>query len=145
MRQGIQTNFKHETLRKFGCYFFVLLRMAEIQRNRLLKSVVKTNEFEFSDETIIELYNHCEKHGWVEGNSFIVNPVAILNYCQGTTTYTTVAHSAKQPDMEMFPIYLKKPATGHFVLGDKTGIIWDSWEPSAESQGFPVNSYRILN
>lgn len=146
MKQGIQTTFKDEKLRKWGCYFFTLLRWSEILRNKWLKQSIADGgqEFEFTDDEIINLYKTCEERGWVEGNCFIVNPVEIMNHCNNFQTFRTVYHSKGMPHTDYFPIYLKKPSIGHFVLGNRDGIVWDSWEPSAKSQGFPIDGYRVL-
>jgi len=133
MVQGIQTTFKHEALRKYGCYFFALLRWAEMEK-------VGPG---FTDEEVINKFDHCKDQGWIEDDCFVVNPVAILNYAAGQKVVSTIFKSVAAPQLKRFIVYLKKPSIGHFVLSD-SGSIWDSWTPSAVSQNFPIDSYRVL-
>jgi len=138
MREGIQSNFEHEELRHFGCYFFVLLRWAEILKQE------NTPNFEYSDDVIITLFNLFKEKGWIGNNSFIVNPVAIINYLQKNKIFRTIYISKIKPSVPLFPIYLKKPSIGHFVLANQNGIFWDSWSPKANLHEFPIDSYRVI-
>ena len=135
MKQGIQTNFPHEALRESGCYFFALLRWAEILWGR---------SFEFSDESIIFAFNYCVSRGWVEADCFVVNPVAILNYSLEEGRYKTVYKTIAAPQANMFAVYLKKPGHGHFVLHHH-GKIWDSLDPNRPgANDYSVDSYRVI-
>jgi hypothetical protein len=144
MRQGIQTGFKNADLRGWGCYFFTLCEMAERLRNKpLVNSIASGGKpFEFSDDDVISAYNHCLKQGWVftgiqDGRRitcWIKNPVAILNYLQGTIHFTKASHEKNQPNAEFYPVFFDGTPT-HFALGANGKVIWDSWLPSAESRG----------
>ena len=136
MRQGIQTDFPHEMLREYGCYFFALLRWAELLRGEM---------FEFSDKTVLETFERCKHFGLVEDDCFIVNPVEILNFCLAKRRFTTVYKSIAMPNEGLFAMYLKKPGHGHFVLGCQAGILWDSLDPSRPgAKDYSVDSYRVV-
>ncbi|MDR3019787.1 MAG: DUF261 domain-containing protein [Treponema sp.] len=141
MREGIQTHFTHEALRKEGCYFFALLRWAEILRG----SSKPGNGFEFTDADVLKIFEVCNSKGWIEDDCFIVNPVAVLNHCIENPRFSSVFRSQSMPEEPLFAVYLKKPGHGHFVLGDKTGIIWDSLEPGRPGvRDYQVDSYRVI-
>ena len=133
MKQGIQTNFPHEDLREYGCYFFALLRWAEIITRQ-----------DYDEKTIMRFFDHFRLMGWIEDDCFIVNPVSILNYCVRQQIYRTVSKNSGQPYWETFIVYLKKPGHGHFVLSHK-GEIWDSLDPGRPGVGdYKVDSYRVI-
>ena len=134
MRDGIQTGFPNEELKKFGCYFFVLCRMAEYVSNN-----------EFSDEDIITLFNMCKLKGWVGRNSWIIDPVSILNLMQTQKVYKSVSHCEKQPQAMFYPVYFKvNDNNTHFALGCNGEIVFDSWSPSAMERKMPLHSYRNI-
>ena len=135
MKQGIQTNFPHDELKAYGCYFFVLLRWAEI-----------LDGGEFTESSILQTFEQCKKAGWIEKDCFIVNPVAILNYCQNKKAFKAVSLSSDQPKEDVFVVYNKKPGHGHFTLGTKDGAVWDSLDPSRPGvKDYRVESYRVLS
>ena len=135
MKQGIQTNFPHEKLREYGCYFFVLLRWAEILRG---------GSFEFADTDALRIFDCCKKFGWVEDDCFVINPVAVLNYCQKQKVFISVSKSLTGPGEGICAVYLKKPKHGHFVLSRK-GEIWDSLDPGRPgAKDYRVDSYRVI-
>ena len=134
MRQGIQADFPHENLREYGCYFFALLRWAEI-----------IDGFEYTNDEILRIFDSCVKLGWAEADCFIINPVDVLNYCLKRPRFKTVCRSTARPDTAFFPIYLKKPGHGHFVLGNQAGILWDSYDPGRPgAKDYKVDSYRVI-
>jgi len=133
MKQGIQTDFPHEQLREYGCYFFALLRWAEM-----------LDGGEFTKSGVLRTFEQCKKFGWIEDDCFIINPAAILNYCQGQTVFRSVSKSAAQPEGGIFAVYLKKPGHGHFVLS-YNGEIWDSLDPGRPgAKDYRVDSYRVI-
>ena len=135
MKQGIQTNFPHDALRESGCYFFALLRWAEILRGR---------SFEFSEAAILEAFERCRKAGWIEDDCFVVNPVAILNCGIELNLFSMVYKAMAAPKLDTFAVYLKKPGHGHFVLSH-CGEIWDSLDPSRPgANDYSVDSYRVI-
>ena len=132
MKQGIQTSFPHDALRESGCYFFALLRWAEILRG-----------MEFTEAAILEAFERCRKLGWVEDDCFVVNPVAILNY-GAPRGFTMVWKDTAEPKQDTFAVYLKKPGHGHFVLSH-CGKIWDSLDPERPgASDYRVDSYRVI-
>ena len=147
MRQGIQTNFEHPTLRTWGCYFFTLCRLAEILR-------AKMDRPGFTDREIIKLYEYCVEVDWITGNCWILQPENIMNYLQGHTIFRGASHSSTPPPNEYFPVYFKQERLGrddltHFALGTRDAeggvkIEWDSWTPSAIQRLMPLHSYRWL-
>jgi len=151
MRQGIQTGFKHDDLRRFGCYFFTLCELAERLR-------AKTRLPPFSDEDIIDHYDQCIKNQWITTGirdfngkkvkviCFIENPVKIMNYLQNNTFFKNITHEKNQPNAEFYPVYfIGNP--DHFALGSNGEIVWDSWSPSATERGMSMaetNPFRWL-
>ena len=137
MRQGIQADFPQEALRKEGCYFFTLLRWAEI---------IRGGGFEYSNADILKMYGICVEAGCMEEDCFIVNPVSVMNFCAGGgRQFKTVYRSINKPSVQFFPIYLKKPGHGHFVLGDQVGVLWDSYDPNRPgAKDYKVDSYRVI-
>ena len=134
MKEGIQASHPINELRDYGCYFFVLLRWAEILRGA-----------EFDDADITQIFEYCKYKGWMEDDCFIVNPVAVLNSCVGINQFSTVRQSKNVPTEELYAVYLKKPGHGHFVLGNRSGILWDSLDPGRLGvKDYRVDSYRII-
>ena len=135
LRQGIQTGFKNNEMRVWGCYFFTLVQMACLRRR-----------ITYSDDGLIELFNHCKQVGWIGNNSFINNAVAIVNYCLGENTIRDITRGQEIPDAaEHIIVHMQKPTVQHFAICNTKGeITWDSWTPSAAGQNFPVLNYRVL-
>lgn len=132
MKQGIQTNFPHESLREYGCYFFALLRWAEI---------ITGNGFDVG--SVLRIFEQCKLTGWVEDDCFVVNPVAVLNHCIGTQAFRVVYKSGS-PNSNTFAVYLKKPGHGHFILSHN-GETWDSLDPGRPGvKDYKVDSYRVI-
>jgi len=146
MRDGIQTNFKHEALKKSGCYFFSLLRIAECI---LFKEQGLKHDFTgFTDDQIIALFDNCVEIGWVEKDCFIVNPVKVINLALNKDMFTSVRKSASVPESGYFITYIKKsPSVYHFLICGIGGAVdWDSWEEcNYKTEKYPVDSYRIFN
>jgi hypothetical protein len=132
MPQGIQTNFPLDALRVFGCYFFCLLRWAEIVSGK-----------HFTNEDIIRLYNDACAKGLVnKDNSFVNNATALLNFLIGRNKYKDVKPFESQPDSDLYIIRLVKPGKTHFVLCHE-GEIWDSLIPDRPAAaGYKPNLFR---
>ena len=136
MKQGIQMDFPHESLRKSGCYFFTLLRWAEI---------LKGDELEFSTQDVIRIFARCREEGFVEDDCFIVNPVGVLNFCLDRRRFKTVFMSKIQPTEPLYAVYLKRPGHGHFVLGGGSRIVWDSYDPNRPAaKEYSIDSFRVI-
>jgi len=135
MRQGIQTDFKYEELRKYGCYFFTLAAWVHLAFG-----------IEFTDDELIEKYETYKHRRWIGPNSWIIEPALIFNDLADRPDYfRTVEHSRTAPHTIRFPVFFDGSPT-HFALGSKFGneakVIWDSWRPSAESRGKVIHNYR---
>ena len=146
MRDGIQTNFKHDALRKSGCYFFSLLRIVECIKFK--EQGLKHDFTGFTDDQIIALFNQCVEIGWVEKDCFIVNPVKVLNLALNKDLFTSVRKSTSAPNSGYFVTYIKKSSSSfHFlIIGIGGAIDWDSWEESNyKTEKYPIDSYRVFN
>ena len=137
MRQGIQTNFKHEELKNWGCYFFTLCAWVCIAFNK-----------DFSDDFIIEkFYEYC-RNCWIGDKCWIREPVKIFNDLAGQPDYfTSVERSPNVPATRRFPVFFDGRIT-HFALGElingKVEVVWDSWNPPALQRGLSVTNYRAF-
>jgi len=132
MKQGIQANFPHEQLRKYGCYFFGLLKWSEIAAGK-----------SYSSDDIISLYGTFVRQGLMEEDCFLVNPIAILNVLCGKK-FTDVTKAINKPLRDTFVVFLKKPGHSHFVLSHNDEI-WDSLDPSRAGAGdYTIDSYRVF-
>lgn len=137
MEQGIQTNFPQDNLRKEGCYFFCLLRWAELLGAPPFNTA----------EKITNLFDFCVKAGWAEPDCFVISPVLILNTAAGHNYFKHVYLKKELPNTVEYALaYLKKPGHGHFVLVDSTGKqIWDPLDPNRPGvSDYVVDSYRVI-
>lgn len=136
MKQGIQADFPHRNLQKYGCYFFALLRWAELLRGK---------EYD-NNQQIIDMFDICNKAGWIEDDCFVVNPVAILNQAVSTADFKTLFRTNKPPtDVQYFIAYMKKPEHTHFVLWNQQGKLWDSLDPNRPGGlNYVVDSFRVI-
>jgi len=131
LRQGIQTNFAHEALRKWGCYFFCLLRWAEEISNFRARN----------DFCIVELFVDFVDRGWLTNQCKVLQPVLILNHLVGANQFTTVTHEALRPLDRITAERVNHGTWPHFILHVGTEV-WDSWaNPSVYT---PVNWRRII-
>ena len=148
MRQGIQTNFKHEELRKWGCYFFTLCYW-----------VCEAFSMDFTDDEIIAKFEEYKKRKfidwqgnsrtWIGDNAFINAPTLIFNDLSNHAGYfTKVDRTTTVPLTKRFPVFFDGKIT-HFALGQlidsKVVIIKDSWSPSALERGLQITNYRIFS
>ena len=145
MRPGIQTGFKHEELRKYGCYFFTLCAWAHLAFGK-----------QFSDDFIIQKFEEYKKRTfrdkngravpWIGDKSFLNNPVLIFNDLAGRPGYFKNAeHTGFIPATRRFPVFFQG-SIPHFALGQiengKVQIIFDSWDPPALRRGMAVTNFR---
>lgn len=133
MNQGIQTNFPDENLREYGCYYFDLLKWAEI---------LNKTSYEYDD--ILRLFDSHKKKGWIESDCFIINPVAILNNCISEAFFLSITKEIEKPKCSTFIQYMKKPGHSHFVLCNNNEI-WDSLDPNRPGVAdYKIDSYRKI-
>ena len=130
LRQGVQTGFFHEALRKWGCYFFCLLRWAE-----------EVGDFRCGDDgNIVRLFDDFVARGWLDRQCKVLQPVSILNHLVGHTMFRTVTHEDRHP---ADPVAVERVNHGkwpHFILHIGPEV-WDSWANPGKYK--PVNWRRI--
>jgi len=136
LRENVQSGFPHESLRRWGCYFFALLRWSqEFGANLGL-----------DDNAIVRLFDSCRGETMpnptpgdgrgaripiITERAFVNDPVRVLNRLVGESVANRVAVWTNEPDARepLFPVFVprvKHPARGaHFVLS-VGGRIWDS-------------------
>ena len=133
MKQGIQTYFPHEMLRRNGAYFFCLLRWAEL---------ITSKDFTVAD--IIKIYEDAVKAEFINKHVFILSAAQLLNLMITSDSFTRIRIITNVPNQQRYLIYLEKPGSGHFVLHDD-GKIWDPLDPKRpESVGYNHVSYREI-
>ena len=134
MKQGIQTNFPHETLREKGCYFFCLAEWAE-----------RISGEEFTDDIIIDLFNRARELELVNKNAFIVNAPQLLNLMIGLKFVSRIEITRRIPWRSTYVVYLEKPGFGHFLLFDN-GKLWDPLDPARPgASDYKPASYREIS
>ena len=135
LQQGIQQNFPHENLRRWGCYFFALLRWAQEANGRV-----------YTDYDIISIFDNAQKQMMPNPNGngtqipiitdtcFVNDPVRLLNFLAGKRIVSNVAlwtNEANHPaPSEQIYIMREKQSSNlaHFVL-IIGGVRWDSLSP----------------
>ena len=133
MKQGIQTNFPHEVLRKEGCYFFCLAEWAARVRGN-----------DFTEDEIIMLFDAAHKAELVKKDVTILLPPQLMNLFLGRHEFNIVDAVNEPPREKRYIIYLEKPGYGHFLLFDN-GDIWDPLDPSRPGAvGYKPVSYREI-
>ena len=116
LRPGIQTGFSHEVLRKWGCYFFCLLRWAE-----------EVSDFRAGkDQNIISLFDNFAARGWLTNQCKVLQPAMILNHLAGANIFNMATHEALRPADYIAVERVNHGAWPHFMLHIGTKI-WDSW------------------
>ena len=131
--QGIQREFPHEELQKWGCYFFTLCVWAMMMGGRI-----------FTNNTdLIAYYEKCKNNNWINNKCKIVNPAAILNGLGIKPQVTEIKVCKKIPDDPFYADFVEHPRWGaHFVLRGQNGYIWDSYAFRSLSDHVH-RSYRI--
>ena len=134
--EGIQRGFPHENLRRWGCYFFALLRWAQelgVRSNLTDNDIVAV----FSEAQGQMMPNPTPNDGRgaripiVTNTAFVNDPVRLLNFLAGKTVVRRVSlwtndpnHSPPREDM-----FIRRVAHSthgkHFVLSIR-GKEWDS-------------------
>jgi len=131
LRQGIQSQFFNETLRKEGCYFFCLMEIACLVKGDTL-----------FDEAVEQVYHECVEKGWMEEDCFIVNPIEIINHVLSRPRFRTWYKSKTKPSDYAFAVYLKDGKRAHFIVEMQDGTRWDPLDPTrAAAQGYQDDSY----
>jgi len=141
MPEGIQRDFPHAILRKYGCYFFALLRWAQ---------ELSGAHGDLSNMNIVSLFLDAQRQMMpnpkgpgvipiITQTAFVSDPVRLLNFLAGRAAVSRVslwtndfAHPA--PDLPIFIRREAHPAHGAHFLLDIGGRRWDSLPLGA---GFP--------
>ena len=133
MKQCIQGTLKNEMIKKEGCYFLCLLRMAEINC-----------DCEFTENSIEYLYDLAVRLEFMKKDCTVLIPHQLVNLAMQFYAYvsTNVAH--QQPNIQLYIEFLQKPGFGHFVVNDN-GTIWDPLDPARPgAKDYRTVSYRVL-
>ena len=136
MRQGIQTNYPDERLKKWGCYFFALMQWAE--------RITGQNQQDYA----VNLMREAERLALISPEIDILKPVDLLNFFIGgypSIRFTSCEFRKEPPDNQIrYIVCLKKPNYMHFVLSDE-GEIWDALDPARPSaKDYRPDSYRVF-
>ena len=122
MRQGIQSGFPHEVLRRFGCYFFTLMKWLEVK-----------DGVEFSDDDLLRIFKTSVSGGLINGsNAFINNAVEVMNRALGMRKYRDIRRDLKEAPADGTAIrrLVRGPAgETHFTMQIE-GVEWDTLDPS---------------
>jgi len=133
MKQGIQTNFPHEVLRRWGCYFFCLAEWAS-----------RLREKDFTNEELIALFDKGREEEVLTKNCLVLNPVQLLNIMLGEQKAQSVRIVKAPPARDTYVVYLEKPGFGHFLLSNSQ-TIWDPLDPNRPAaKGYIPVSYREI-
>jgi len=133
MRQGIQTDFPHQTLQNEGCYWFCLMEWASRLLNR-----------DFTDRQIIYLYDLALEKGYIRKDCTILFAADLLNLAIMENRFKGCYPVKNQPIEPIYITYLVKPKYGHFLLtlGDTT---WDPLDPARPAaKDYRPESYRVI-
>ena len=141
--EGIQRDFPHENLRRWGCYFFALLRWAQELGARA----------NLADDDIISIFEQCRgqmipgtQNPIVTATAFVNDPVRLLNFLAGTKIVSSVAlwtndPGAAVPALPVFVIRETHPQFGAHFLLSVNGKRWDSLPPLS---GRVPAGFRVL-
>ena len=135
MREGLQTNFPHEALRRSGCLFFSLMKWLEIK-----------DGMSFSDEALIGVFNRAAEAGILNpANCFINNSVSLLNLALGRDKYRDVVRDLKRAPVDDTGIKRLVRNNGvetHFIMFIG-GRDWDTKDPRrAAAKTWSFHSFR---
>jgi len=136
LREGIQRDFPHENLRRWGCYFFALLRWAQElgARPGLADGDVAAV---FAEAQMQTMPNPTPGDGRgsriaiITNTAFVNDPVRLLNFLAGRSAKSRVSlwtndPSHVPPREDIFIRRVTHPTHGaHFVLSIR-GAEWDS-------------------
>jgi len=132
LREGIQRGFPHKWLKRYGCYFFALLRWSEEIRGRgwMEKDVVCLFE-QARARTMPDPKNPGKRIPVITKKGFVNDPVRLLNFLAGKSAVREVSlwtndGNHPTPPQRIFAAREKHPRHGaHFVLVID-GQRWDS-------------------
>ncbi|MDR0475558.1 MAG: DUF261 domain-containing protein [Treponema sp.] len=134
MKQGIQKDFPEPTLASEGCYFFCLLRWAEILRDK-----------EFTVEQIKAFFICSQVFKLVDEEATVLQPTSFLNWLIDRKSFTSYSKPKEKPhDQDIYGVYLSKPKYDHYVLS-AYGEIWDPLDPDRpQAKDYKTVGYRVI-
>jgi len=131
LSEGIQRDFPHENLRRWGCYFFALLRWAQ-------ELGARPN---LSDGDIVSIFEQCQgqmipgtQTPIVTATAFVNDPVRLINFLAKKNVKSRVSlwtndPGAAAPTLPVFVIREKHHQFGAHFLLSVNGERWDSLPP----------------
>jgi len=135
MREGIQSNFPNEVLRRFGCYFFILMKWLTVK-----------NGTAFSDDDLINIFERAAAAGMIQANNAFINrPVDIMNMALGQNVYRDIQRDLREPPADGTAIRRLVRGNGetHFTLQIE-GVEWDTLDPTrAAAQTWSFDTFRV--
>jgi hypothetical protein len=132
--EGCQNDFKNGNIKKYGCYFLDICRLAELQTGA-----------DFSFDDVEKFYIDGMKNNFLGLECFIMNGAGIYNMIAGKNIYNHVTSTIYKPETPGFIVCNVKPGFKHFTLS-YNGYLWDSLDPARPAaKTYTVNSYRVLS
>jgi hypothetical protein len=123
-------------IREYGCYLMCLLWLGN-----------KLNNVPLSASLISEdLYVKYQKHGWMDEECFIKQPVKILNDLGVDVTTVRKVPADHEPLGRLEILYFRHAELGgHFVAGDGHGnVTYDPWGVSRAATEGTLESKRVF-
>ena len=135
MKQGIQTNYPEQVLKAEGCYFFCLMRWAEVIRG---KEFISSREINFLFDLSKQL-EYCKK------DATILFPHSILNLAIPDKKFTQIERTVTPPaGLGQYILFMTKPNYNHFLFYNN-GQTWDPLDPERPAaKDYKVESYRVI-
>lgn len=128
-----QNDFKNINIKRWGCYFLCLIKIAELERGQ-----------EYTEDEILDLYNKFIKNGFMASNCYIIYPEKILLMLTGKNwdiLKTTKIQKGKYIIAHVKTIF----NTHHFLLIDKNEIVLYDPERKTEGTKYIFIGYRVIN
>ena len=137
MREGLQSNFPHPVLQRFGCYFFILMKWLTLRNGKQL-----------NDQDLIAIFEEAGRRGILNPeNSFIQRPVDLMNLALGFNGYRDLLWNVDLPPDGTAIVRLVRPAERgggtHFII-KINGQPWDTLDPTRPAAAtWNFDSYRL--
>ena len=135
MEEGIQTNFPHEVLRRFGCHFFLLMKWLEVKHG-----------LRFSNGDLLRIFQEVAAVNLVSSNNaFVKNAVGLLNHVLGENVYKCIHRDLEHAPADGTAIRFLVRGNGetHFTL-QINGVEWDTLDPQRlAAKTWSFDSFRV--
>jgi hypothetical protein len=148
MPVNIQAIFPHDALRKWGCYFFCLVRWAEVVRR----------ESFYDPKLLIKVFEDAQASKLIQDDCFVMDAVGLINFllvynikqmCPGLSwvgsngRYKKDSRGVNLPNSDLYIIRLVTVAKGTHFKMVTYGEEWDSLNPTRASASlYSVDQYR---